>query len=167
MIQQAWVVDDLETAARAWHRAMGIGPFLLTHDMPVEEARYRGRPGGPRFSTAVAQNGELQVELVQQIDDAPSIYREAPGAALPRFHHVAIIADDLDAAIAELRPDGEAVASEGRVGTARFAFIDHVATLGCMVEIVGRDPMIERFFGAVRKAAERWDGDPATLVRRL
>ena len=57
--------------------------------------------------------------------------------------------------------------SDGRFGEMRFAYLDTVATLGHMIEIIEDRPIIRKFFGAVRKAAERWDGDPATLIREL
>ena len=81
------------------------------------------------------------------------------------FHHVAIIADDFDAALARYA-DVE-IAAQGRFGDIRFVYLDTSATLGAMLEILEDRPAIRAFFAAIRKAAERWDGDPATLVRVL
>jgi hypothetical protein len=36
-----------------------------------------------------------------------------------------------------------------------------------MVEIVEDKPNLRAFFAAIRKAAERWDHNPATLMREL
>lgn len=167
IIQYAWVVPNLEEAARRWHALLGVGPFLISRDIAVADGRHRGEPRQTRFSTAIAQSGSAQIELVEQHDDGPSAYRDTVPAGATGFHHVAIFADNLDAAVARYVAQGFAVAAEGRFGPMRFAYLDTVAALGHMIEIIEDQPLIRKFFGAVRKAAERWDDDPATLIREL
>jgi hypothetical protein len=36
-----------------------------------------------------------------------------------------------------------------------------------MIEIIEDKPAIRAFFAAIRKSSERWDHDPATLLREL
>lgn len=165
--QMAWVVPDLDAACRAWHRALGIGPFLVTRRVAVEGERHRGVARDTIFATAVAQSGSVQIELVQQIDDGPSVYRDMVPAGSTGFHHVAFVTADFDAAVAAQRAIGHPVAYEGRVGDMRFAYVDARGTLGHMVEIVEEREGIRRFFNAVRRAAETWDGDPAGLIREV
>ena len=167
IIQHAWVVPRLESAIRHWHALTGIGPFLVNRDIRLEAPLYRGKPGTTRFSTAVAQHGGVQIELVEQLDDTPSAYRETVAAGATGFHHVAFIAEDYDHALAHYTDRGHGVAASGRFGPMRYAYVDTVADLGHMIEIVEDKPAIQAFFGAVRKAAERWDRDPATLIREL
>lgn len=167
IIQYAWVVPNLEAAARRWHEAAGVGPFLVNRDLQLTGPRYRGRPHATRFSTAVAQHGDVQIELVEQLDDGPSAYRDTVAAGATGFHHVAFVAEDFDAALAHYTDRGHAVAADGAFGTMRYAYVDAVATLGHMIEIIEDTPAIRAFFAAIRKAAERWDGDPATLLREL
>ena len=50
---------------------------------------YRGEPTEPVVSIAFANSGDLQVELIEQEDDAPSIYREFLDAGREGFHHLA------------------------------------------------------------------------------
>ena len=167
IIQFAWVVPNLEEAARRWHATLGVGPFLINRNLALIEPRHRGRPSATRFSTAVAQSGEFQVELIEQHDDGPSVYRDtvAPGAT--GLHHVAIIAGDFDAALGHYTAQGFEVGADGRFGDMRYAYVDTSPALGHMVEIVEDKPAIRAFFSAVRKSAEKWDGDPATLLREL
>ena len=167
IIQYAWVVPELEAAARHWHATLGVGPFLINRDLKLTRPRYRGHPGGPRFSTAVAQSGDVQIELVEQLDDSPSAYRDlvAPGAT--GFHHVAFIAGDFAAALSGLTGQGHAIAADGLFGDMRDAYVDTSGAIGCMTEIIEDKPAIRAFFAAVRKTAERWDGDPATLLREM
>ena len=59
------------------------------------------------------------------------------------------------------------MAASGRFGPAAYAYVDTTATLGHMIEIVEDVPVIQAFFAAIRRAADRWDHDPATLLREL
>jgi len=99
IIQYAWVVPDLAEAARRWHATTGIGPFLVNRDLKLDEPRYRGQPSITRFSTAVAQHGDVQIELVEQLDDSRSAYRDTVAAGTAGFHHIAFIATDFAATV--------------------------------------------------------------------
>ena len=167
IIQYAWVVPRLEDAARQWNRLLGAGPFLINRDINVADARYRGRASGTRFSTAVAQSGDVQIELIEQHDDGPSAYRDTVAPGTTGFHHIAFIEPDFATAVAALTGQGLEVAADGLFGDMRYAYVDTSATIGCMTEIVEDKPTIRAFFEAVRKARDRWDGDPATLLREL
>jgi hypothetical protein len=167
IIQCAWVVEDLETAARRWHQTTGIGPFLVNRHIAIGNPLYRGRPQVTDFSTAIAQAGPVQIELVEQHDDTPSCYRDTVPRGTEAMHHVAIIVADYPGTIADYAAQGCAVASEGVFGDVRFAYVDCSASIGHMVEVLEDKPTIQRFFGAVRRAAEGWDGDPATLLKEL
>lgn len=165
IIQHAWVVPDLDAAIHHWNRTLGAGPFLVNRNLQISDPLYRGTPRAVPFSTAVAQSGSIQIELVQQHDDGPSAFRDTVPAGVTRLHHVAIVAEDFDAA---LRDHAEyAIASQGRFGDIRFVYLDTSAKLGAMLEILEDHPGIRAFFGAIRRANERWDGDPSTLIREL
>jgi hypothetical protein len=167
IIQYAWVVPRLEDAARQWHAMFGAGPFLINRDLQLTAPRHRGLPSATRFSTAVAQSGDVQIELIEQLDTGPSVYRDtvAPGAT--GFHHIAIIEADFSAALATITGQGHAIAADGLFGDMRYAYVDTSIAMGCMTEIVEDKPSIRAFFAAARKARDRWDGDPATLLREL
>lgn len=165
ILQHAYVVPDLDAAIHHWHRTLGVGPFLINRNLKISDPLYRGRPRAVAFSTAVAQSGGIQIELVEQHDDGPSAFRDTVPAGGTGFHHVAIIAEDFDATLRE--HVGVEVAAEGRFGDIRFVYLDTSATLGAMLEILEDRPAIRAFFGAIRKANERWNGDPATLIREL
>lgn len=164
IIQFSWVVDDLEEAAKRWHASMGIGPFIISRHIKITDGLYRGEPSSVDFSTAIVQAGPVQIELVQQHDDGPSCYRDTVPKGHEAMHHVAIIADDYDAAVAGYQAQGHAIASSGRFGGTRFCYIDCSDTLGHMVEILEDKPIIRSFFGAIVKAAEKWDRDTDALM---
>lgn len=167
IIQLSWVVHDLEEAARRWHKATGIGPFLIGRHLQITDPLYRGVPGKIDFSIAIAQSGELQIELVQQHDDKPSCYRDMVPAGQEAMHHVAIMPADYDAGVQHYLDQGFAIASSGMFGQVRFCYVDCRPQLGHMVEIVEDCDQIRAFFANVKKAAAQWDGDEAGLFVEL
>ena len=119
-----------------------------------------------KLEPSLAQAGDTQIELVCQHDDSPSCYRDLVPAGATGFHHVAVIAGDYDEAVGRYEALGHEIASSGVFGDLRFCYVDTSAVLGHMVEIVEDKPSIRAFFGAVRKAAENWDGR-TDLIREM
>lgn len=167
ILQIAWVVNDLEEAAHRWHRTMGVGPFLVNRHIALSDARYRGKPSSVDFSTAVAQAGPVQVELVQQHDDAPSCYRDSVPVGEEAMHHVAIMVADYEETVSRYQDQGFAIASSGVFGRTRFCYVDCRPSIGHMVEILEDSGAIRSFFSLIVNAARDWDGDPAGLLREL
>lgn len=165
ILQLSWVVNDLADAALRWHRTMGIGPFIVNRNIAITDAVYRGQPQSTDFSTAIAQAGPVQIELVEQHDQSASCYRDMIPTGVEGFHHVAMIAENYDDAVARYAAQGHAVASSGRFGEVRFCYVDTTASLGHMVEILEESRAIRRFFSMIESASEEWDGDLATLLR--
>ena len=163
-IQNAWVVTDLEEAARSWHRMLGIGPFFMASypATTFTDLEYRGAPGELTMMTAIAYSGTLQIELIQPLGDAPNAYRDvyAPGAA--GFHHVCFWTDDLEADLAHYEAQGAPVANVGRMaGGPRFAYVDTRQQLGCMVELLERHAGVQKLFDGWHEQSRDWTGtDP-------
>ena len=67
--QNAWVVDDLETACNAWVTELGVGPFFITEYAPsaFDSVTYRGAPSELAMRIGIAQAGPLQIELIQPL----------------------------------------------------------------------------------------------------
>lgn len=160
IVQMAWVVDNLEQSASRIAAAMQAGPFLMLRHIQLDEPRHRGSPQRTDFSLCLAQAGDVQIELVEQHDETPSVYRDvfpegAPGGMA--FHHVAVVVPDVFAETARYNALGFPTASSGRFGTIDFTYVDTTAACGFMVEVLPDVPEMHTFFGKVRKAAEDWD----------
>ena len=167
LMQAAFIVDDVEAAARAWVATTGIGPFFIVPHIKLAEARYRGAPAeGVDFSVALAQSGGTQIELIQQHCDSPSAYRDTIAKGETGFHHFCIYTDDYDATRQRYLDQGFASAIDGKFGEMRFCYVDTSAALGCMMEIVEQNEVQTQAFTRIAQAAADWDGvtDP---IRRL
>lgn len=166
-MQFCWLVPDLDAAMTAWLRNAGVGPFFRFDNVAYDKPRYRGRDGGnANIAAAIAQAGDVQIELVCVKDDQPSIWQEGPtaGGGLG-LHHAAIYCHDYDATVEAYAKAGSELIFSGLMMGFRVGWIDAVRTLGFFVELIDANPVADAVFARFRAAAEDWDGkDP---VRRL
>jgi len=161
VIQNSWIVTDIHAAMAAWTATTGIGPFFLVEDVVIEDQLYRGQPTHLDVTYALAQAGEIQIELVCQHNDAPSAYRDTVPAGSSGFHHMALYCHDYDADLAAYTGAGAEIAFSGGFGGKRFCYLDTSATLGFMVELIEASDAQDGFFRRLREAARDWDGsDP-------
>lgn len=169
IIQMAWVVEDLEHAMAAWVNTNGVGPFFVSplQDL-VDELDYRGQKislPDTKIRLALAQAGDIQIELIEQQCGTSTLYREFVPAGQSALHHIAIIAKEYDKEIDAYEKQGCAVATTGTFKDVRWSYVDTSRTLGCVTELLERNPLIEGFFKLVRDAASGWDG--ADPIRKL
>jgi hypothetical protein len=165
-MQFCWLVPDLEAGMAAWTQHAGIGPFFRFDDVAYEQPRYRGKPGGnASITAAIAQAGEVQIELVCVKDKVPSIWQEGPCAGTGGFHHAAIYCENYDQTIEQYTKAGTEFIFDGLMVGSRVGWLDTTRTLGFFVEVIDANPVAAGIFQRFRDAARDWDGsDP---VRRL
>jgi hypothetical protein len=164
--QNGYVVRDIESAMRHWTQMLGIGPFFYFERVPIEDFRYRGAPSPIEVSIALANSGPLQVELIQQRNEAPSMYRDFLAAGNEGLQHVAYWTETMDKDLARLSAAGLEVAQSGCIGeNGRFVYFDTEQHPGTVVELSEISGPKGRFFAHIAEAARGWDGsDP---IRRM
>ena len=165
-IQTGFVVPDLEQAIQKWRAMTDIGPFFIMRNVRPENGFYRGQPADLDMNIAFAQAGPMQVELIQPVSPAPSVYHDTyPAGDAGGPHHLCAFVDDLAAEEAHLRSQGVATAYTASSGDLRFGYYDTRAQLGCFTELMSRDPAIVGLFQMFADAAVDWDGsDPVRVV---
>jgi methylmalonyl-CoA/ethylmalonyl-CoA epimerase len=161
-MQLGFVVPDLEAAANHWIR-LGVGPFFMLEHIQFAECRYRGSPVRVDMSVAVAQWGEVQVELITQHDRTPSIYTEAAVGPHGGLQHLGVMTDSVAHELDRYAALGiEPVQSGSTANGIRFAYVatDRVpgGHPGGMIELIEHGPAIDGFFAMVKNAAVGWDG---------
>jgi hypothetical protein len=165
--QLGHVVDDIVRAAGRWSSTFGIGPF---HVLPVVDQKLTYADGDVRTSkiqVGVAQVGPVQIELIQQHCDTPSLYRDWSKEGASAFHQVATVTSDYDAKLSHFRALGYEVAGESLGGTFRIAYIDTVGAFGFYSEIVEHTPRFLEQLDAISRTCATWDGtDPVRLLTR-
>jgi hypothetical protein len=164
--QLSFVVDDLEQAARRWVDVYGVGPFYVLPATGPRPARYRGEPSELDMQIAVTQAGPVQIELVHQRCDNPSVFRDVYAPGRRGVHHMATMTADYDAALAHYRGLGYEPVTELDAGFGRVAYVDTMADLGLMTEVVERNDVFTRSLAATARVCAAWDGtDPIRTAR--
>ena len=166
IVQNAYVVADLEAAIAHWSETVGVGPFFLMEHIAFGDVWFRGAPLRLDLSVAIAQWGEIQVELVRQHDASPSIYREFAARHGEGLQHVGVMTPSVDAHLRRLASRGiEPVQHGATANGMRFAYVSTDAHPGAMIELIESGPAVDAFFAMVRNAARGWDG--SRPLRRL
>jgi hypothetical protein len=166
--QIAFTVPDLMSAIPVFADRLHAGPWMLMEHFRPPTQQYRGKPTDQDVSLAVAFTGSLMVELIEQHDLGPSVYRETVDRQGHGFHHFAVTTTDFDTAEATYRATGYEAAYTARTGpafgSARVAYFDSTADLPGMIELVELTPAVDAFFGSIKALSEGWDG--TDLIRR-
>jgi len=160
VVQNCYVVRDLEAACREFNALYGIGPFVGGVEDTLDNHVYRGRPAPPvRLKVVFVQSGDLNIELAQIISDGPSAFHDMFADGGQGLHHVAVFADDYEAARDGYVARGMPVASEFTVPFgAQICYIDAREQLGHMIELYPENAIIRGMYEQARVAAQGWDG---------
>ena len=164
--QIGYVVRDLDTALAGWVE-LGVGPWFVIRDMP-QRALYRGEPCEITLSLALANSGDMQIEVIQQTDDASSIFTEFLSSGHEGFHQLAYWTADFAATMQAVEAAGWPVAWSGGedIGT-RFAYVEPPNSPATVVEIMELTDVTTGMAAFVRDTAASWDGsDPIRSLGR-
>lgn len=162
VVQFAYTVPDIEEATRAYTARLRVGPWFVRGPFRPLEGVYRGQPCDARLSLARAFSGHAMIELIEQHDNAPSVFLERIEATGYGFHHWGVASADLDADVREYVRQGYPVAFSDRLPSgARVVYVDTLSALPGMVELIEFTADQERHYTAMYTAAVGWDGsDP-------
>jgi Glyoxalase/Bleomycin resistance protein/Dioxygenase superfamily len=162
VIQNGYVVRDIEAAMRHWIDVLGVGPWFYIDYLPVTDFQYKGQPSPVDVSLALANSGPLQIELIQQRNDALSLYLDFLRAGHEVLQHLGYGTRDFDAALAQLLAMGYSIGHAGSVrGRGRFVYLLTEGHPGTIVELFDMSQGRDRVFAGIAAAAHHWDGrDP-------
>ncbi|RDH79644.1 VOC family protein [Mycolicibacterium moriokaense] len=167
MFQLGFVVDDLADAARRWVDVFGVGPF---HIMPrvANTCRYRGGDGTVDIHIGVAQAGPVQIELIQDFTDGPSVFRDLRDRyGHNGFHQICTVTKDYDGKKAHYAGLGYELACEFTSPGQRVAFFDTFADFGFFTEVAEEKPSFQVNLSRISRTCAEWDGtDPIRILTR-
>ena len=149
-----------------WLRTVGVGPFYVA-DFRLGNQTFRGEPTDCTCRAGLSFQGDVQVEIIEPTNDAPSPYREAldraavvPSAGL--FHHFLVDTADFEGTCRRLLDGGalegmRATLPDGR----RLTYIDATAVIGSYVEVIEIGSASAAVSARMREECAEWDGtDP-------
>lgn len=169
MFQLGFVVDDLLAAARRWVDVFGVGPF---HIMPrvSNSCRYRGGEGSVDIHIGVAQAGPVQIELIQDFTEGPSVFadlRDRHDRNKTGFHQICTVTRDYDGKKAHYVDLGYELACEFTSPGQRVAFFDTMEDFGFFSEVAEEKASFQVNLSRISQTCADWDGsDPIRILTR-
>lgn len=160
-MQLGHVVSNLDEALRYWVDVMKIGPFVVLEKCRDDRTLiHRGRETLVEFSLAFAYLGEVQIELIHQINDAESPYKEFLDSGREGLHHLGFWPNDFPAACNQLETQGHVpyYAIQAADGTRSGVYYETYAHQGLSLELVPMTPLRAAYFGRIYRLAQTWDG---------
>jgi hypothetical protein len=125
----------------------------------VADFQDKGQPSPVDVSLALANSGPLQIELIQQRNDAPSLYLDFLRAGHEGLQHLGYGTRDFDADLARLLAMGYSIGHAGSVrGRSRFGYVLTEGHPGTIVELFDMSQGRDRVFAGIAAAAHHWDG---------
>jgi hypothetical protein len=156
-----FVTRDIDRSMRYFVDAWGIGPWYVNRQI-VMDTLYKGAPSRLELMVALSHANDLQYELIQQMNDAPSVYRDFLHKMPNGLHvqHLSVwpenFADTKAGALAKGWYPVLEVAHKGN-----SCYLAHPGEPDLCVEISDRSPEKEFFRKTIREICATWDGkDP-------
>ncbi|MDE2618588.1 MAG: VOC family protein [Sphingomonadales bacterium] len=164
LYQIGHVVGDLDAAIAARLRTARLGPWLVFRNV-VLEGTCRGTPTRVTIDVGLAWRGEVQIELIAVKSTTPSPYQRADGTPLAGLHHLAWLAEDLDATVAEAEARGLVEVFRAASPGTRVSYLEDPAEPGLLYEFIESPATVAMTGPAIAEAAA-WDGrDPVREIR--
>lgn len=161
--QLGFVVRDLEVAMRHWIETFGVGPFICMErgvSQPPSTTWHRGEPVCVELKLGFAHMGGVQIELIEQTNNASSPYTEFLASGREGLQHLGFLVDDLAATKQRVEAAGYRPTYEIRVtDDMPITYYDTPALYGPMLELVPARWRPSR--QAIWDAVSNWKGgDP-------
>ena len=164
--QLGFFVDDVIAAAQRWATVFGVGPFSVLPRM-TSRSLCRGQACEHETQIAAAQAGPVQIELIQQFGDGPSVYREVFPDGGNGLHQLCTVTDDFEGKRAHYEGLGFEIMGEVEARGHRVLYVDTVADFGFVTEVVANIPGFLEQLAQVARTCAEWDGsDPVRILTR-
>ena len=163
--QMGFVVRDIDKAMRHWVAVCGIGPWYIAEKLPLHGFWYKEqRYDDIHLTIALANSDDVQLELIQQRDDTPSMYRDFLAAGHEGLQHWSSWPENYHELLNRAVNSGWTIGQRGESPRGTFVYFLNEGHPGTVIEMAEPTPTRRRIFDAVREAAVDWDGRDA--IRR-
>lgn len=119
--QLGHVVEDIRTSIDAW-QSEGVGPWLWMRNVRLK-CEYRGEPSRPLIDVALSYRGAMQIELIQQHNDAPSPYLQTRNRGDFGLHHQAYLCQNIENSVATAEAQGLKLVCDIRMAGSRYVYL--------------------------------------------
>lgn len=157
VVQLAYVTDDLDAAVAWLQESLGTTrPHSIVGSSLAGTAVVDGVLAEEwTIDVALVNAGDTNLEVIRPVAGAVDLYRAAirPGAPAT-FHHIGVRVDDIDEATTLVRSTGRDWVLHGEMPGIRFGYLDLVAEVGHLVEVMEIGPGFQSFLDVLRAESE-------------
>jgi hypothetical protein len=159
IVQMAYVVEDIRASIDWWVNDARTGPwFLLDHFWAADQV-YRGEASKADVAIAMGFAGHMCIELIQPLDDHPSVYRDAIEARGYGFHHVGLAVADTQAELPDYLAKGYRDAFSADVPSGgRVFYLEGGQHAPGFLELIPATPGMDELFTSFWRASVDWTG---------
>ena len=163
--QLGYVVENIDRSIAAWTAQLAVGPWLIIRNVPLQTTS-RGLPSVPLIDCAFAYRGEIQIELIQQKNDAASPYRAWIEQGRYGLHHTAFLVEQIGQRVEQLQHAGLTMACDINMPTGgRYVYFDSpVPGEQTSIELLEATPAMMQMFEQGMAGAAAWDGSGQPVV---
>lgn len=160
--QLGYVTNDIEATMHHWIDVCGVGPWFYFDRYSVSDWKYGGIAyDAINVSVALSNWGDIQIEIIQQRCDTPSMFRDFLASGKEGLQHWATWPENYDEVLGRALAAGYAVAQSGATPRGRAAFLTKRASPDTVVELSETGQARLDFAARIRETALTWDGsDP-------
>lgn len=157
LFQLAYMAEDFDETLARWN-AIGVGPFYAMRGVHLKNIEYRGQTTELNIDIAFSYWGDIQIEVIRQNNDQPSIYLDWQKARKREIHHLGVMVQDMAAARAYLEASRyKAVYHKVAEGHGEFTYLQSPDSPD-LLELVVHEPGEAAAFVRLRAETEKWDG---------
>ena len=134
------IVRDIEARAQAWADMLGlpVPEIIVTDALDKAKTEYRGLPSTAQAKLAFFHLGQVDLELIEPIGE-PSTWKDQLDSHGDSLHHIAFQIKGMRDKLAYLDANGAPLIQRGEYTGGRYAYVDAVAQLGTIVELLEND----------------------------
>ena len=165
IMQMGFVVDNFEDPIKHWVEKLNVGPFFILEHLDLKDFHYRGSKSDIDFSVAISFSGDMQIELIKQHCDTPSIYNEYSNIKKGSLHHICRLTPNINNDIEMLESQGYQNIQSGETndGGIKFAYLDIHENYGSILELAELSEENLVVTEAIKNASKNWDRKNSTI----
>jgi methylmalonyl-CoA/ethylmalonyl-CoA epimerase len=158
IMQLGYIVTDVQAAALDWAQRVGAGPFYLLDHIAMDQYYFRGVRTTAELRLAFGYWGDQQIELIQPVGNADTLYSRAVQVSAGKLNHVATVVSDIDSLL-EGRKLQDRVIQSGKMPTGlKFVYLEEYIPGGLHLELIEAQESTLMAFKGMQAASARWDG---------
>jgi hypothetical protein len=148
--QVAWVVRNLEDSVDNWLRVSGVGPWTVFRNVAMA-GTLDGQAAKVRMHVALGYQGDMEIELIEDLGAGASPYRSAAGEPLVGMHHVAWLTRGT--------ARGMQVKFTAANEVTRVAYLSDPREPKLLFEFIEMNEVMRAGFAARLEASRTWQGE--------